>query len=87
MKSEHSRYDRGLDRMRAIFGPEIEAALQGLAATSPEVALHRSLPGTWQEGGRHWRPGEPGPEAVGHPGRAREYPGVEPGERVKPCST
>ncbi len=38
MQPEQSRYDRGLDRMRAIFGPEIEAALAGLAATSPDLA-------------------------------------------------
>jgi 4-carboxymuconolactone decarboxylase len=38
MQSEQSRYDEGLDRMRAIFGPEIEAALKGLAATSPDLA-------------------------------------------------
>jgi len=38
MKPEESRYDRGLGRMRTIFGPEIESALQGLAATSPDLA-------------------------------------------------
>jgi 4-carboxymuconolactone decarboxylase len=37
MQPEESRYDRGLGRMRAIFGPGIEAALQGLAATSPDL--------------------------------------------------
>jgi 4-carboxymuconolactone decarboxylase len=38
MQPEESRYDRGLGRMRAIFGPGIESALQGLAATSPDLA-------------------------------------------------
>ena len=38
MQSEESRYDRGLGRMRAIFGPGIDSALQGLAATSPDLA-------------------------------------------------
>jgi len=37
MQSEESRYDRGLDSMRAIFGPGIESALKGLAATSPDL--------------------------------------------------
>jgi 4-carboxymuconolactone decarboxylase len=38
MKPEESRYDRGLVTMRAIFGPGIEAALKGLAATDPDLA-------------------------------------------------
>lgn len=38
MQPEESRYIRGLDRMRAIFGPGIESALEGLAATSPDLA-------------------------------------------------
>jgi 4-carboxymuconolactone decarboxylase len=38
MPPEESRYDRGLASMRAIFGPEIDSALQGLAATSPDLA-------------------------------------------------
>ena len=37
MQPEESRYDRGLGSMRAIFGPEIESALKGLAATSPDL--------------------------------------------------
>jgi 4-carboxymuconolactone decarboxylase len=37
MHSEESRYDRGLGCLRAIFGPGIEAALKGLAATSPDL--------------------------------------------------
>jgi len=37
MQSEESRYDRGLGKMRAIFGPGIESALQGLAATGPDL--------------------------------------------------
>ncbi len=38
MPPEESRYDRGLASMRAIFGPEIDSALQGLVATSPDLA-------------------------------------------------
>jgi 4-carboxymuconolactone decarboxylase len=38
MKTEQSRYDRGLATMRTIFGPGIESALNSLAATSPDVA-------------------------------------------------
>ena len=38
MQPEESRYDRGLSRMRAIFGPGIESVLQGLAAASPDLA-------------------------------------------------
>lgn len=38
MQPEQSRYDRGLGTMRAIFGPGIESALKGLAATSPDLA-------------------------------------------------
>jgi 4-carboxymuconolactone decarboxylase len=38
MPPEESRYDRGLGSMRAIFGPEIDSALQGLAATSSDLA-------------------------------------------------
>ena len=38
MQPEESRYDRGLDTMRAIFGAGIESALEGLAATSPDLA-------------------------------------------------
>jgi 4-carboxymuconolactone decarboxylase len=38
MSQQESRYDRGLDTMRAIFGPGIEAALKGLASTSPDLA-------------------------------------------------
>lgn len=34
---ESSRYERGLETMRTIFGPGIESALQGLAAKSPEL--------------------------------------------------
>ena len=37
MEPEESRYDRGLGTMRAIFGPGIESALEGLAATSPDL--------------------------------------------------
>jgi len=38
MSQEESRYDRGLDTMRAIFGAGIESALKGLASTSPDLA-------------------------------------------------
>jgi 4-carboxymuconolactone decarboxylase len=38
MESEESRYDRGLDRMRAIFGSGIDSALKGLAVSSPDLA-------------------------------------------------
>ncbi len=37
MQPEESRYDRGLGKMRAMFGPGIESALQGLAAASPDL--------------------------------------------------
>ena len=37
MQPEESRYDLGLGSMRAIFGPGIESALKGLAATSPDL--------------------------------------------------
>jgi 4-carboxymuconolactone decarboxylase len=40
MQPEESRYDRGLDRMRAIFGPGIDSALQGLAVASPDLASY-----------------------------------------------
>ena len=38
MQPEESRYDRGLCRMRAIFGAEMESALEALAASSPDLA-------------------------------------------------
>ena len=38
MQPEETRYKHGLDTMRAIFGPGIESALKGLAATSPDLA-------------------------------------------------
>jgi 4-carboxymuconolactone decarboxylase len=38
MQPEKSRYDRGLDTMRAIFGTGIEAALKNVAATNPDLA-------------------------------------------------
>ncbi len=41
MQPEVSRYDRGLAKMREMFGPGIDSALQSLAATSPD--LERSL--------------------------------------------
>ena len=38
MQPEESRYDRGLGSMRTVFGPKIETALEGLAATCPGLA-------------------------------------------------
>lgn len=38
MPPEDTRYDRGLATMRTIFGPGIDAALQTLVATSPDLA-------------------------------------------------
>jgi 4-carboxymuconolactone decarboxylase len=38
MPSEESRYDRVLATMREMFGPGIDPALGGLAATSPDLA-------------------------------------------------
>lgn len=38
MQPEESRYDRGVGVMRAIFGPRIESALNGIAATNPDLA-------------------------------------------------
>ena len=37
MQPEESRYEHGYGRMRAIFGPGIESALEALAATSPDL--------------------------------------------------
>ena len=37
MPPEESRYDRGLAKMREMFGPGIDSALEGLAATSPDL--------------------------------------------------
>jgi len=37
MTPEESRYDRGLAKMREMFGPGIDSALEGLAATSPDL--------------------------------------------------
>lgn len=38
MQPEESRYDRGLAKMREMFGPGINSALKGLAAASPDLA-------------------------------------------------
>jgi 4-carboxymuconolactone decarboxylase len=38
MPTEDNRYDRGLGTMRTIFGPGIDAALESLAASSPDLA-------------------------------------------------
>ena len=35
---KESRYGRGLGTMKTIFGPGIESALLGLAASSPDLA-------------------------------------------------
>jgi 4-carboxymuconolactone decarboxylase len=37
MQPDESRYDRGLAKMRQMFGPQIDAALTSLAATSPDL--------------------------------------------------
>jgi 4-carboxymuconolactone decarboxylase len=37
MQPEESRYDRGLAKMREMFGPGIDSALKSLAATSPDL--------------------------------------------------
>jgi 4-carboxymuconolactone decarboxylase len=37
MQPDESRYERGLARMREMFGPGIDSALKGLAATSPDL--------------------------------------------------
>jgi 4-carboxymuconolactone decarboxylase len=37
MPPEESRHDRGLAKMREMFGPGIDSALEGLAATSPDL--------------------------------------------------
>jgi 4-carboxymuconolactone decarboxylase len=38
MRSEETRYDRGLATMRKMFGPGVDSALQGLQAASPDLA-------------------------------------------------
>jgi 4-carboxymuconolactone decarboxylase len=38
MPHEGSRYERGLETMRAIFGPGADSVVEGLAATSPALA-------------------------------------------------
>jgi 4-carboxymuconolactone decarboxylase len=37
MASEDNRYEQGLERMRAIFGPEVDGALEALEASSPDL--------------------------------------------------
>ena len=37
MEPEETRYQRGFDTMRTIFGARLESALEGLAASSPEL--------------------------------------------------
>jgi 4-carboxymuconolactone decarboxylase len=37
MQPEEARYERGLAKMREMFGPGIDSALKGLAATSPDL--------------------------------------------------
>lgn len=37
MPPEETRYQRGLETMQTIFGSGIESALEGLAATSPDL--------------------------------------------------
>ncbi len=38
MSVEITRYDLGLATMRKMFGPDIESALKGLEASSPDLA-------------------------------------------------
>lgn len=38
MTQDNTQYDRGLETMRAIFGPGIESALKGLSANNPALA-------------------------------------------------
>jgi 4-carboxymuconolactone decarboxylase len=37
MLPDESRYERGLAKMREMFGPGIDSALKSLAATSPDL--------------------------------------------------
>lgn len=37
MPPEETRYQRGLDTMRTIFGARLESALEGLASSSPDL--------------------------------------------------
>jgi 4-carboxymuconolactone decarboxylase len=37
-KEEQSRHDRGLDKMREIFGPSVDSSLKGLALNSPDLS-------------------------------------------------
>ena len=37
MRAPESRYQRGRDTMRAIFGPDMDSALKGLAGMCPEL--------------------------------------------------
>lgn len=37
MHPEETRYDRGLGKMREMFGPGIDSALKGLSASSPDL--------------------------------------------------
>lgn len=37
MQPEESRYDRGLAKMREMFGPGVDSSLKTLAATSPDL--------------------------------------------------
>lgn len=37
MQTDESRYDRGLAKMREMFGPGIDFTLKSLAATSPDL--------------------------------------------------
>ncbi len=40
MQPDETRFDRGLERMRALFGPGIDSALQDLAAASPDLSRY-----------------------------------------------
>jgi 4-carboxymuconolactone decarboxylase len=37
MPPDETRYQRGLETMQTIFGPSLESALEGLAASSPDL--------------------------------------------------
>ncbi len=40
MKPEESRYERGLAKMREMFGTGVDSSLKGLAATSPDLVRY-----------------------------------------------
>lgn len=40
MQMEESRYERGLAKMREMFGTGVDSTLEGLAATSPDLVRY-----------------------------------------------